>query len=151
SLRFVAALNEEAGSVFRMQVTPSGEHMAFLTRARVTAYDNAGHMEMYMYSPQSGRVTCASCQPDGEPPTSDVQGSKNGLFQAYDGRTFFATDEALVARDTDKVQDIYEYTEGRAQLISSGIGSVFSGFDFAAPSGLVGVSANGVDVYFATI
>ena len=37
-----------------------------------------------------------------------------------DGRTFFSTLDPLVPRDTDKLRDIYEYVEGRAQLISSG-------------------------------
>ena len=55
-------------------------------------------------------------------------------------------------KDTDEVEDVYEYSEGHAQLISSGIGSVVTGYDgyntsFAA-SGFIGVSANGIDAYY---
>jgi hypothetical protein len=80
-----------------------------------------------------------------------VAASKNGLFQAYDGRVFFTTDDALVPRDTNGVQDVYEFTEGRAQLVTTGVGSVFGGFDYGASTGFVAVSANGTDVYFATV
>ena len=57
-------------------------------------------------------------------------------------------------RDTNESEDIYEYTEGRAQLISSGIGVQFKGYNgyqgLQTAIGLVSVSANGTDVYFAT-
>ena len=38
------------------------------------------------------------------------------------GATFWATSEALVAQDTDKIRDVYEFTESRPQLITSGTG-----------------------------
>jgi hypothetical protein len=152
TVRFVATLNEEPFSVTRMQVTPDGKHVSFVTRANVTGYDSGGHREMYIYEPDSGYLACASCRPDGQVPNSDVRASKNGLFQAYDGRVFFATDDSLVPRDTNNGEDIYEYTEGRPQLISTGIGISYEGihFDYGAPPGFIGVSANGTDVYFGT-
>jgi hypothetical protein len=127
--------------------------MAFVTKSNVTDYDSADHTEMYTYDPQSDRVVCASCRPDGQPPTSDVEASRNGLFQTYDGRAFFATDESLTARDTNGGQDIYEFTEGKPQLISTGIGSASrgKGFTYGASTGLVGVTANGSDAYFSTV
>jgi hypothetical protein len=151
SVRFVASLNAETSSITRIEVSPNGDHMAFVTRANATGYNSAGHTEMYTYEPGSGRLSCASCRPDGLPPTSDAAASKDGLFQAYDGRVFFTTDDALVPRDTNSVQDVYEFTEGRAQLITTGVGPVFGGFDYGASTGFVGVSANGTDVYFATV
>jgi hypothetical protein len=138
-----------------MQVTPDGSHMAFVTTSRIGSYNNAGHTEMYTYLPESGKITCASCRPDGQPPTGEVLGSQNGLFQTDNGRVFFSTSDGLVARDTNSAEDEYEYTEGRPQLISSGIGTSFKGNHFSgfngtqtAP-GVVSVSANGTDVYFA--
>jgi hypothetical protein len=142
--------------VARMEVTPDGSHMAFITNSNVTAYDSAGHTEMYTYDPESGRVVCASCRPDGHPPVGETLGSQNGRFITEDGRVFFSeTADALVPKDTDGVEDVYEYSEGHAQLISSGIGSVVTGFDgyntsFAA-SGFIGVSANGIDAYISTV
>ncbi len=44
--------------------------------------------------------------------------SESGPFMSDDGRIFFATKESLVPQDTDGIRDIYEYTEGRAQLIT---------------------------------
>lgn len=158
SLRFVAALDPEADSaqrmpVSRMQITPDGEHMAFVSKSSATEYDTAGHATMYTYEPESGRVSCASCRPDGKPPVSDVSASLNGLFQTYDGRAFFTTADALVPNDSNEVADVYEYTEGRPQLISSGLGF---GVKLVAltggpAGGLIGVSANGLDAYFATL
>jgi hypothetical protein len=167
SLRFVATLKPgeactvlpliagcATGPVMRMQITPDGSHMAFVTQSKITGYDNAGKAEMYVYNPENGQVTCASCRPDGQPPTSETLASQNGLFQTYDGRAFFSTSDALVPRDTNESEDIYEYTEGRAQLISSGIGIQFKGYNgyqgLQTAIGLVSVSANGTDVYFAT-
>jgi hypothetical protein len=133
----------------RLEVTPDGRLMAFITSTKLTGYDNAGRAVMYRYDSASRSLTCVSCRPDGEPPAGLVEGSQNGLFIANDGRVFFSTEDALVPRDADGIRDVYEYVDGRAQLITSGAG------DAAASQnqriGLVGVSANGVDVYFATV
>jgi hypothetical protein len=167
TLRFVTTLDPQptctgleltgacaAGPVARMQVTPDGTHMAFVVQSKITSYDNAGKGEMYTYDPETGRIACASCRPDGQPPTSQLLASQNGLFQTYDGRVFFSTQDPLVPRDTNGVEDIYEYTEGRPQLISSGLGIQFHGYNgfqgLQNAIGLVSVSANGTDVYFAT-
>jgi hypothetical protein len=74
-----------------------------------------------------------------------------------DGRAFFSTEAALVPADTNEVSDVYEFVEGRPQLISAGtgagnaeIGGVFIGFQAFDFPGLVEVSADGTDVFFAT-
>ena len=81
--------------------------------------------------------------------------AQNGLFMADDGRTFFSTKTALVPFDTNGKMDVYEYTEGRPQLISSGTASTdtWGGGLLIYPAmtvGLEGVSADGTDVYFST-
>ena len=139
--------------IARLQVTPSGAHLAFLTASQITSYDNAGHLEMYTYEPSTERLTCVSCNPSGAPPTTNVQASQDGLFLTNDGRAFFSTEEALVPNDTDNSEDVYEYVEGRPQLITPGTGDSHSqpgGLFFENPPGLDGVSANGTDVYFST-
>jgi hypothetical protein len=72
----------------------------------------------------------------------------------YDGRAFFATEDALAHADTNKGQDIYEFVGGRPQLITTGTGETHvAGGVLSAllnPPGLVGVSAGGQDVYFST-
>ena len=88
------------------------------------------------------------------PATSDITASQDGLFMTYDGRAFFATDDALAHADTNKGQDIYEFVGGRPQLITTGTGETHVAGGFVStllnPPGLVGVSANGQDVYFST-
>jgi hypothetical protein len=146
------------GPIARLEVSPDDSHMAFLTADRMTSYDNAGHLEMYSYNPADAALVCDSCNPDGQPATADVEASQDGLFMTDDGRTFFSTTESLVPRDTDAAQDIYEFVEGRPQLITPGTGTahgqaveshntIVSLFEHA---GLSGVSANGTDVYFST-
>jgi hypothetical protein len=144
------------GPIARMQVTPDGAHAAFITPSPITSYDNAGKGQMYTYEPSTDRLVCVSCKRSGGPPTSHVYGSQNGLFLTDDGRAFFSTDDAIVRQDTNGVTDVYEYTGGRPQLLTTGIGvgtgSKFTGFTgLLTNPGLVSVSADGIDAYFATL
>ena len=138
----------------RMQVSPDGSHMAFITNSQVTKYDNAGHQEMYTYEPSTRKLVCVSCIPSGEPPTSDVLASQDGLFMTNDGRTAFSTQDALVHADTNKSEDVYEYVEGRPQLITPGTGDTSQplggALGFGGVAGLVGISADGRDIYFGS-
>jgi len=142
------------GPIARLQVTPDDTHMAFVTADRLTSFENAGHLEMYSYTPATGALLCDSCNPDGKPATADVHASQNGLFLTEDGRTFFSTTESLVPQDTDKGVDVYEFVDGRPQLITPGTGTAsITGQSYVAfeeQPGLIGVSANGTDVYFST-
>ena len=87
-----------------------------------------------------------------------VSVSEAGPFMSDDGRVFFATKEALVPQDTDGIRDVYEYTEGRARLITTGTGDRDStgglgnvSFFFGnTQTGLESVSRDGTDVYFTT-
>ena len=145
------------GSVIRIQVSPTGDHMAFLTASQITAYENIGFSEMYTYSPSSEELRCVSCLPSGEEPSSNVWASSDGIFMTNDGRAFFSTADAIAPRDTDGGRDVYEYVDGRAQLITSGISAKDDAPEAAAnirndlfAAGLVGVSADGTNVYFST-
>ena len=150
TVRYVATMSPSR-RVARMQVTPDGRYMALITANNLTAYDSGGHLEMYLYDAVGGHVACASCRPDGLQPISEVLGSQNGLFLTNDGRPFFSTKDALQPRDTNQTDDVYEFTEGKAQLITTGIGTSLDIAVALAVPGLVGVSANGTDVYFGTI
>ncbi len=119
----------------RIQVSPDDTHMAFLTASKITSYENAGFLEMYTYDPATGRIHCVSCIPGGAPPTSNVEASVNGLFMTDDGRVFFSTADPLVPQDTDGIRDVYEYVEGRPQLISSGTGFKEEGILVGAAAG----------------
>ena len=155
--QFVTTLTA-ANPAARMQVAPDGAHMAFVTATQVTAYESNGSRQMYLYEPskpEKERMTCVSCDPTGNPPVGSVLAASNGLFMSDDGRTFFSTKAPLVPFDSNGKTDVYEYTEGRPQLISSGTASkdTWGGGLLIYPAmtvGLEGVSADGVDVYFST-
>jgi hypothetical protein len=166
-LKFVAAL-EPSGvacleqqfafycsvtAVARLQTTPNDEFMAFVTGSKVTAYDNQGHAEMYRYTPDTEELICVSCKLNGKPPTGEVTGSHNGRYMTDDGRTFFETEDALVSQDTNEARDVYEYVDGRPQLITGGTAAsneIFGIGTVMAKPGLIGVSSNGLDVFFST-
>jgi hypothetical protein len=75
-----------------------------------------------------------------------------------DGRTFFATGDDLVPRDRDGLIDVYEYVDGRPQLITSGVSArdftggseLFNFIILPVHTGLESVSRDGTDVYFST-
>jgi hypothetical protein len=151
--------NCEAGKIKRMEVTPDGEYAAFITKSRMTSYNNTSPggeqmSEMYVYNRAENRLDCASCRPDGSAPTTHTFGSQNGRFITDKGKAFFSIDDPLVAADTNQANDVYEYVEGKAQLITTGVGegAVFGGFqgDQNGP-GLINVTNNGFDVYFGTM
>jgi hypothetical protein len=74
---------------------------------------------------------------------------------ADDGRVFFTTRDALVPEDANgNINDVYEFVNGRPQLITSGTGgrdTTGAGFLFPATrTGLESVSSDGRDVFFST-
>jgi hypothetical protein len=115
---------------------------------------------MYRYDAETEKVQCVSCRPDGSVPDGDVLGSEGGRFLTDDGRVLFDTTEPLVRRDTNAGidrdgnltgADVYEFVDGRPQLITTGTGTGLPNRKSSASvAGLYGVSANGVDVYFGT-
>jgi hypothetical protein len=171
AVRYVATLDPKT-SIDRIQISPDGSRVAFVTAARLTGYDNEGWREMYTYNPEIGVVRCVSCIPSGQPPqilrppedpfnqqgrqnpSKDVMASQSGRFMSDDGRTAFATSDALVESDTDGLVDVYEFVGGRPQLVTSGTASVdlLTGSQFypGEYTGLEAISRNGVDLYFST-
>ena len=150
---------EPGTEIERSTISEDGGHAAFLTRASLTPYNSNHVHEVYTYDADSGAMRCASCRPDGLLPQGDtVHAAESGPFMSNDGRTFFATSEALVPQDTDGIRDVYEYADGRAQLISSGTGNndstggleLVSLFFSNLHTGLEAVSRDGIDVYFTS-
>jgi hypothetical protein len=158
------------------RVTPDGRHLLFAT-ALNEGFEGIGgfrgyeqgagcssgnvfacHRELYVYNADTGRLSCASCNPTGAPATSTVVlnhiGDGNGpvsstshLGHAFsdDGRyVFFSTEESLVPEDTNGTWDAYEYDTSTEEvhLISSG--------EDPKPSFFMDASANGHDVFFTT-
>jgi hypothetical protein len=143
----------------RITISQNGSNAAFMTKSTLTGYDAKNTKTVYSYNAGTNALRCASCNPAGTPPVGDtVSVAEAGPFMANDGRTFFATKESLVPQDTNGLRDIYEYVDGRAQLISTGTGDrestggleVISIFFGNLQTSLEAVSRDGTDVYFST-
>jgi hypothetical protein len=172
-----------------VRVSPDGRYLAFQSSEPLTGYDNqpvqagactavtsffAGGIyaneeigtgrcvEVYEYDAAAGRLTCASCDPEGLPPVGDsivpmplhVLGQLAGWQsttdqQRYlldDGRLFFdSTDELLPQASNAGEMNVYEYEPGAVgdcqreggclALISSGTSNENSFFIDASASG----------------
>jgi hypothetical protein len=135
--------------VQRSRLAPDGRHLLFMAR------DDAGHEGLYVYSADSGRLACASCNPSGRPATDDAldyvwRGPGVPTWHlshalSDDGRwVFFNTGEALVPEDANGKIDAYEYdvANGTVHLLSSGSDPNDSFF--------VEASSSGRDAFIAT-
>ena len=152
--KFVATIEAESEAIHNalfhsqthtfgdFQTTPHGKFGVFVSRLPLTGYPNAGHSEIYRYDVASDQLTCASCAPTRATATSDTELSQSGLNISDDGRVFFSSSEQLVLRDTNARRDAYEWSDGKIQLVSTG--------SDPANSGLLSVSADGVNAYFFT-
>jgi hypothetical protein len=105
--------------------TPDGGVFLFKSRASLTEYNSEGHAEIYLFNATTGQLRCLSCNPTGAPAESEAtlqstEGGGSDLFRGLvwpenlraDGRrAFFESTEALVSRDADGLQDIYEWED----------------------------------------
>jgi len=153
------------------RVSADGLHLAFLSSAKLTAFDNAGFAEVYLYDAPtgagSGSLICASCNPTGKAPTGSASlpgATRNGadpeathaykprVLTADSRRIFFDTLDALTIEDTNQAVDVYEWeaqgtgtctaAPGCIALISSGRSEGGASF--------IDASADGDDAYFLT-
>jgi hypothetical protein len=120
--------------------------------------------EVYLYSYDTDKMTCVSCDPSGARPVNDaginigIEESSDILFTGLnhrspylthplsdDGRyAFFDTVDPIVPQDTNGRRDVYEYdvSTGELHLITSGVCGCDSRF--------VDASADGSNAFFAT-
>jgi Tol biopolymer transport system component len=154
------------------RVTPDGAHLAFVSVAELTGYENADYQEAFVYGPPPGggapTLSCASCNPTGEQPTGGASipgaianGSDPAATRVYkpralsdDGsRVFFESSDRLSSKDDGGVPDVYEWEArgaGSCTLPGGCIGLVSTGRS-SEPSSFVDASANGHDVFFLTV
>jgi DNA-binding beta-propeller fold protein YncE len=146
---FVATPENNEILAAEARVSPNGEYLAFASKESLTGYEQNGVPEIFMYSAVADELVCGSCNPTGEPAVHGVEqmvevgpdGSPH--YVSDNGRLFFSTREALVPRDTNGQEDVYEYEDGQANLISTGTGS--------GPSRFSDASEDGNDVFFETL
>jgi hypothetical protein len=164
------------------RTTPDGKHLAFTSTAPLTGFDNKDAItatpaaEVFHYDSDTDELHCVSCNPTDIRPTAreeggiwtaaQIPGYERALYASRllseDGsRLFFESFEALLPRDTNGQQDVYQWEEagkgscdssdssfnpkagGCVELISSGESPRESSFLDASPSGN--------DVFFATL
>jgi NHL repeat-containing protein len=123
-------------------VSPDGTWFAIDSTKSLTGYENNHLEEIFLYDEANGQLTCASCVPSGEPPTSYFPGARLSAMRPVSdgGRVFFDTGDALVPSDTNGRVDVYEYENGQPSLISSGTST--------SDSALKDASESGSDVFF---
>ena len=165
------------GSAKTGRVSANGEGLMFSSRRQQLGYDNAGHLELYLYDAGANEFGCLSCNPNGAAATSDaalsVPPSGGILFQTLnvyerrnlstDGSTaFFSSQERLVPSDTNGKYDAYMWKDGETELVSTGHSENDSLFMDASRSGddaffltreqLVGTDTDdSVDLYDARV
>jgi hypothetical protein len=126
---------------------------------------NAGewpNSEIFRYDATSNELTCVSCAPEGQAPTSNAIMSKLAFEQssysteqntqyvdnpgramnAEGSEIFFETRDALAPQDANGTSDVYEWESGKVYLISGGREPTRSVF--------LGISESGNDAFFAT-
>jgi hypothetical protein len=115
--------------------TADAGRLLFRSNARVTAYDNNGRAQLYLYDVQTNRITCVSCNPNTPQSAGDAHlgVSGTGCGEGFcnpssrlrnlsgDGqRVVFLTSEALVGQDTNRKLDVYQWDDGNVQLVTTG-------------------------------
>lgn len=151
-------------SALEAAVTPDGSDLVFDSTSRLSAYASGGNAELYRYDAASGRIDCVSCSPAGlatggsEPPRLHTSFSTPTIQQhaaemgglSEDGSTVaFASTERLLpaaantnTNKSNPIYDIYVWHDGQLTLLSTG--------QSVSPDFLLGASASGRDVSFAT-
>jgi hypothetical protein len=137
------------------RLTPDGSHLAFLSQDSLTGYDNTDPVkeipqpELFVWDAGERQLTCVSCNPSGAPPFGPARlpigttsSYRSRIFSADGSQVFFDSADPLVPTDSNHLQDVYEFENGRPQLISTGTSS-----DISA---LVDVGGGGRDVFFTT-
>lgn len=163
-----------SSAVRTAEVSADGRGLVFESRVArsLTGYDNGFEAEIFAYDADTERISCASCDPGGAPPEDIPAQLTNGTFlpvsdnntfmrrwiSADGNQVFFDTVRPLSPRDTNGVQDVYEWERegtgscspqtparldgGCISLLSSG-----SGTDW---SWLIDTGAGGQDAFMVT-
>ena len=119
-----------------VRVTADGAHLAFVSMASLTGYDNADAadgrpaLEVYIYDAESDDLVCVSCNPSNAQPQGRKFGPENGVVRRVAARMapgqnqlffpralteggdrlFFESFESLLPRDVNKAADVYQWS-----------------------------------------
>jgi hypothetical protein len=150
------------------RVSSDGRFLAFNSHRSLTGYDSTvaatgkPSFEIFRYDASEKVLSCASCDPAGDPPTAAETFQQPSIlpplltgegwqFEAQvmpsqladDGKVFFSTTDSLLPADVGHGNfDVYEFDGSHLYLLSKGAASDESLFNNASPSGN--------DVFFTT-
>jgi hypothetical protein len=133
------------------RLSGDGLTLTFTAANNLTGFDSEGFYEVYVYHAATGTLSCVSCDPNEGRPAGNATFFGDGSFPSSlvsqnvsndGGRVFFASPDRLLPQATNGLYNVYEYEVGTLHLLDDG----------SAPfqSWLVGASADGRDVVFAT-
>jgi DNA-binding beta-propeller fold protein YncE len=155
------------------RLTPDGSHLAFLSAAPLTGYDNTDQQsgkpapQVYLYDAEAERLSCASCNPTGSRPigpstliTWAVPFQQPRYLSDEGTRLFFESQDAIAQADTNAKKDVYEFERagtGTCTTASSSYNPAAEGCIDLISSGtsgqdtyLLDASADGRDVFIST-
>ncbi len=156
------------------EASPGGRYLAFLSKERLTGYDNTGPCrnlnpgwapgpcaEAFLYDAATATLTCASCNPSGERPLdfTELRRILGGTRLAQpryltdEGRLYFDSRDSLVPADTnDGVEDVYQYEPQGVGTCTRAAGctSLISAGTGADDSNFLTIDPSGKNVFFTT-
>jgi DNA-binding beta-propeller fold protein YncE len=145
------------------KVTPDGRHLVFMSQQSLTGYENMRQQEVYVYDADANQLSCVSCNPSGEPPTSGheylayLPPSWSNTYQPRwiseaGSRVFFDSVEALAPQDTNGQLDVYEWEQDGTGSCRHGGGCIYllSGGTSSENSYFADASVSGDDVFIIT-
>src|SRR5690606_8927317 len=131
------------------QVTPSGDHLLFVSRIALTEDgDGGGVRQAYLYSAATGSIECVSCRRDGgvvDPAHTELETGRRTLavnnspakVMSDDGsRIVFARRDRLAPGGVDGQLNLYLWKNGQVSLVATSPRSMpreetrFMGFSF---------------------
>jgi hypothetical protein len=141
------------------RVTPDGRHLLFVSSASPGLADAGGQPQAYLYDAEAERLDCVSCRRDRQPALKHREESFDPLTSnsfntrrppltlTDDGsRVFFVSRNRLAFGATEGERNLYQWEEGQVSFVSrSAPNATTQGLRF------VGASADGHDLYFATV
>jgi hypothetical protein len=178
ALGFVATLSAgdardwtEKPAESQAYLAPDGRHLAFMSVASLTGYDNLDResgepdSEVYEYSSEAQALVCVSCAASGAQPggSSFIGATTSHLAStpfhqprvlSDDGtRLFFSSTDALAAGATSPYVKVFEHEQAGAGSCAAGSGCTYliSSGEATSDDAFLDASASGTDIFIATL
>jgi hypothetical protein len=161
------------------EASPDGRYLTFLSRSRLTDYDNTGICrlvvngppeiyapgpcpEAFLFDSATGNLVCASCNPTGQQPLSfstlrliyrAEEQMPQPRYLTNEGRLLFDSRDSIVPADTNNgVEDVYQYEPNGVGTCEREAGciSLISAGTGVGDSNFLAMDPSGKNVFFTT-